>query len=68
MVRAGAAGELAGEEKKGGALADAAPGLFRMEKVFYGSVTGTVQISSLPPLRRSVQEGKILPAKIDRLL
>jgi hypothetical protein len=51
----------AGRNKKSGALADAAlsPG---ETKRIYGSVTGTVQISSLAPLRRSVQTGKILPA------
>ena len=55
------------DKKKGGTLADAAP-CERIGKSPYGSTTGTVQISSLPPLRRSVQEGKILPAKMDRLL
>jgi hypothetical protein len=55
----------AGRQKQGGVLAAAAQ---RNVGKPYGSTTGTVQISSWPLLRRSVQEGKILPAKIDRLL
>src|SRR5436305_13106557 len=60
LRRAGFASSIGetGNKKARGEVAAGRGG--KKPRMFYGSVTGTVQISSFPLLRRSVQEGESL--------